>query len=136
MDEPQTLQELDATECRRLLQSHDVRVGRAGIVDDDGRPVVLPLNFQLHHDVLVLRTGDGELLRAVQAGRPLAFEVDTVDPAWREGWSVLVRGVPEEVTDPDRIAELRQLGVSVWAPGPRDRWVLLPLEDISGRRLV
>ena len=136
MEPLQTLQELDASECRRLLQAGNVRVGRMGFVDDEGRPLVLPLNFQLHEDAVVLRTGEGEVLGAVHAGRPVAFEVDHLDHAWREGWSVLVRGVPEEVTDEASLQRLSRLGLSTWAPGQRDRWVRRPTDEITGRRIL
>lgn len=127
---------LDVDECRRLLQTRAVRVGRVGFVADDGRPTVLPLNFCWDGDALVLRTGESSLLAAVRGGHPLAFEVDEVDPAWREGWSVLVRDVAEEITDPGELERVQRLPLRPWAPGAKPHWVRLPIVDLSGRRLV
>ena len=51
----------------------------------------------------------------------VAFEVDAADEATRTGWSVVVRGVLAESTDPVHLARLRALPLYPWAPGERSR---------------
>lgn len=59
------------------------------------------------------------LLRSADA----AFEIDGIDETSRTGWSVIVRGVTDEVTDPSEVRRLDGLGLEPWAPGPKAHWV-------------
>ncbi len=67
----------------------------------------------------------------------VAFEVDHVDEALSQGWSVLVQGRARTVTDPDVARRLDALAYSrPWADGDeRDLWVRLDEERITGRRI-
>lgn len=130
------MQMLDAEDCRRLLRQSPLGVGRVAFTDDDGELLVLPFNYRLDGDDVVLRTGEGQLLGAVHAGRWLAFEADTVDPAWQDGWSVLVQGVAEEIADPAELERVQRLPLHAWAPGRKSHWLRLATEHISGRRIL
>lgn len=127
---------LDAAACRELLRTHALHVGRVAFTGADGVPVVLPTNFRLDGEAVVLRTGDGQLLAAIRAGGPVAFEVDHLDPAWKDGWSVLVQGVAAEITDIGALDRVQRLGLRPWAPGHKSHWLRLPTERISGRRIM
>lgn len=126
---------LDSRTCLQLLRSQAVHVGRVGFTDGDDRPVVLPLNFRLDGDDVVLRTGESRLLAAVRAGRFVAFEVDRVDPAWEDGWSVLVQGKAEEISGLGELERVQRLPLRPWAPGHKSHWLRLPTDHISGRRI-
>lgn len=126
---------LDSQACRQLLQAHAVHVGRVGFTDGDGRPVVVPLNFRLDGDDVVLRTGESELLAAVRAGRSVAFEVDQIDPAWEDGWSVLIQGKAKEISGLGELERIQRLPLRPWAPGHKSHWLRLPADHISGRRI-
>ncbi|MCO1656365.1 pyridoxamine 5'-phosphate oxidase family protein [Pseudonocardia sp. S2-4] len=69
----------------------------------------------------------------------VTFEVDEIDQRSRSGWSVLVRGLAEEITGAHR-AELVErttaTGVTPWAPGEHGHWIRLIPQDIGGRRIV
>jgi hypothetical protein len=55
------------------------------------------------------------------------------------GWSVLVRGLAEEVTSEHRtelIERTKASGVEPWAPGDHGHWIRLIPQEISGRRIV
>jgi hypothetical protein len=72
-------------------------------------------------------------------GSQLTFEVDQIDQQTRSGWSVLVRGLAEEVTSEHRdelIERTKASGVEPWAPGHRGHWIRLIPHSISGRRIV
>ncbi|MFC5238221.1 pyridoxamine 5'-phosphate oxidase family protein [Pseudonocardia zijingensis] len=80
----------------------------------------------------------GTKLDAVQHTN-VAFEVDEIDRHTRSGWSVLVRGLAEEVTPAHReelVAHTKGTGLTTWAPGEHGHWVRLIPQAISGRRIV
>jgi nitroimidazol reductase NimA-like FMN-containing flavoprotein (pyridoxamine 5'-phosphate oxidase superfamily) len=127
------LEVLSAQECDRLLAENVI--GRVAFVAD-GEPVVLPVNYRLHRGAVVFRTARGEKLEAAARRAPVAFEIDGWDPDTQTGWSVLVRGVAEEVLDEDQVAELETLGLRPWADSPQRRiWVRIRREDVTGRRV-
>jgi uncharacterized protein len=126
------LEVLDRDACVALLRTG--YLGRLAFVAD-GRPKVLPMNYRLHDDAVVVRTEHGALLEAV-AGRPVAFEVDAVDPGYHTGWSVVVEGTAVEVTDASELAEVERLPLRPWAPGERSRYLRIPLDEVSGRRIA
>lgn len=80
---------LSEQECLRLLRTHPIAVGRFGVTDTDGHPLIIPANYRLDGDTVVVRTGIGSVLADRAAGHKVAFQVDEIDPAWQEGWSVL-----------------------------------------------
>jgi nitroimidazol reductase NimA-like FMN-containing flavoprotein (pyridoxamine 5'-phosphate oxidase superfamily) len=126
---------LDEAECRRLLAGQEV--GRVAFVGADGFPVVLPVNYVVDGDLVALRTESGAKADHLPLHR-VAFEVDGFE-RWNEsGWSVLVQGYGQEVTDAvgERFADLRRRGLATWAPGQKDRWLTIDIHRISGRRIV
>lgn len=127
--------ELAPEDCVRLLKT--VPVGRVGVTMD-ALPVVLPVNFVVNDGTIVLRTVPGTKLDAATAGMVVAFEVDnygTSNEPW--GWSVLVRGVAEEITDPTELQTVRALPLESWAlDGSADRYVKIVPTMISGRRII
>jgi uncharacterized protein len=135
MSERHGLREIPMEECLRLLAGHHVHLGRIGIVLD-GEPVILPMNYRYHDGAVVVRTGWEDLLEAAGRNDVLAFQVDSVDVGWEEGWSVLVRGRASEVVDPDQVNRLKGLPLRPWAPGERDRFVRIPATQVTGRRIA
>jgi nitroimidazol reductase NimA-like FMN-containing flavoprotein (pyridoxamine 5'-phosphate oxidase superfamily) len=124
---------LDRSECLELLRG-DV-VGRVGIVVH-GAPLVLPVNYAMDGEAVVFRTGEGSKLSA--AGRaPACFELDGFDRDTHAGWSVLVSGRLEEVTEHQHaeLVRLQGIGVSPWIPEGRDHWMRLDPTWITGRRV-
>lgn len=120
--------------CLKLLESK--RVGRLAFVADGGQPIVLPVNYAVAADIVLFRTGVGTKLEAA-LGAKVAFQVDDIDVERASGWSVLVQGVAEEITDdPGGFAAiLRESLAPTWVPGPADHSVRIVPRLISGRRL-
>ena len=88
--------------------------------------------------VIVIRTNAGTKLAAADHAN-VTFEVDYIDQRTRSGWSVLVRGLAEEVTSEHRaelIERTMASGVEPWAPGHRGHWMRLIPHSISGRWIV
>lgn len=129
-----TTEVLSPPECRSLLGSH--RVGRLAVIAGD-YPMVVPVNYAVDGDVIVFRSGPGTKLEAAQRCN-VAFEVDHIDLDHREGWSVLVTGRAEVVTedhDPALVARTTALQVDPLDPTGKEAWVRILVTSISGRRL-
>ncbi len=129
------LQHLSAAECFALLAGQ--QIGRLGVNAAD-YPLIFPVNYALDHGVIVIRTSEGtKLANAVHAN--VTFEVDDIDQQRRSGWSVLIRGLAEELTSHHRtevIERTKTAAVTPWAPGEHGHWLRLIPHAVSGRRLV
>ncbi|MFD8236645.1 helix-turn-helix domain-containing protein [Streptomyces sp. NPDC059696] len=124
--------ELTEAECRSLLSTHGV--GRLAVPADSG-PLVVPLNYSVVDGGIVFRTEPGTA-PAQADGQRVAFEVDRIDEAFSEGWSVLVRGPATTVMDPDETARLAEQAYSTpWAGGRRDLWLRIEPVAVTGRRI-
>ena len=127
------LEILDRAECLRLLQT--ATLGRIGLTSQ-ALPTVLPVNFRLAGDRLLVRTGSGSKLDAATRNAVVAFEVDAFDSLYHSGWSVVVTGLAQEVTDPDELDRLQPDSIPRWAPQGSSRVVAISTEVISGRRIL
>lgn len=125
-------EELDQAECLALLAT--VSVGRVGI-SSSALPAIIPVNFILNGNDILFRTVPGKILHAAHTAAVVAFEADQLGSATAESWSVLARGIAEEVTDPTQRAELERLVPTSWAfEGGANYLVRIPPILISGRR--
>lgn len=125
---------LSTEECMALLNT--VSVGRIALTRD-ALPVILPVNFVVDGHSILVRTGDGAVLRAARAGGTVvAFEVDNLDDLTLSGWSVLVTGTLREVTAVSAVLRAEQLPLAPWAGGERRHFVRITPGLISGRRVV
>lgn len=127
------LEILDTSECFRLLES--AAIGRVGVTVS-ALPEVLPVYYVMVDGDILFRTGAGTKLDAAARKAVVAFEVDGADTTTRSGWSVLVVGTSEEVTDPDHAVRALGLLPDGWVPGEHQRIVRLTPRRISGRRIV
>jgi nitroimidazol reductase NimA-like FMN-containing flavoprotein (pyridoxamine 5'-phosphate oxidase superfamily)/DNA-binding transcriptional regulator YiaG len=126
------VRKLMPAECRRLIAPGGV--GRIAFGTLAG-PVVVPVNFAVLADTLVVRTAEGTVIDR-HADEQVALEVDHIDEALCQGWSVLVRGSAHRVAHP---AELRRLqedaAVWPWAGGEREVYVRIIPREVTGRRI-
>jgi uncharacterized protein len=124
---------LPADECRRLLATR--QLGRIGLVGGPF-PLILPVNYMVDGDAVVIRTDSPKITAAAHHTR-VAFEVDDIDERTRSGWSVLVQALAEEVTGArrDELVERVHTG-SPWAPGEHGHWIRLIPKIVTGRRIV
>jgi uncharacterized protein len=121
---------ITADECRRLL-AEDV-IGRVGVVIG-ATPMILPVNYALDGDDIVMRTMPGSRLDVGQGHA--AFEVDRFDRESQCGWSVLVTGHLEEVSsyNATELERVQALPVQPWAKGERNLWLRLRPGFVTGR---
>ncbi|MER5757431.1 pyridoxamine 5'-phosphate oxidase family protein [Streptomyces sp. NPDC002088] len=128
------LRDLSPEECRTLLSTHGV--GRVAVSASDGHPAVVPVNYEVIDDAIVFRTAPGSVTAAA-ADKEVAFEVDHVDDALSQGWSVLAVGPASVVTDPDTVRRLTQHAhTTPWAGGKREMWVAIRPTSLTGRRIT
>jgi uncharacterized protein len=124
---------LSREECLRLVGT--ARIGRVGMTSA-ALPLVLPVNFALDGEEIVIRTAAGTKLDAALRNAVVAFEVDEIDPLYHSGWSVMVTGMAREMRSEEDLARARSLPLRPWAPGTRDAYIAIPVQLISGRRIV
>lgn len=122
---------LEAGECMRLLA--DGGIGRVVFVSEHG-PEAVPVNFTMYEGAVVIRTAEGSVL-AGQLDRQVAFEVDSLDGAQHQGWSVLLSGQARRVANPAVVSRMRAI-LEPWA-GEEDRHLYLMIDPsrIGGRRI-
>ncbi|MGZ4590113.1 MAG: helix-turn-helix domain-containing protein [Actinomycetes bacterium] len=132
---PAGVEILEREECMRLLRRSTL--GRVAF-QAQSRPMVLPVNFIVVRDALIVRTSESATL-ATSAPDSVAFEVDDVHPldgSRHEAWSVVVQGTMRRVTG----AELDRLEVlpllEPWAPGLRRAYLSIEPERVTGRRFL
>jgi nitroimidazol reductase NimA-like FMN-containing flavoprotein (pyridoxamine 5'-phosphate oxidase superfamily) len=133
-DEPTVvwMDDLDAEACWTLLDR--VPVGRVAFVLH-GETLVLPVNHRIDGHSVLIRTGEGALLNGLAGGGDAAFEVDEMDAFSETGWSVLVKGNANEVSDPTDRAEVERLNLHPWATGRKDHWIRIVPRSVTGRAI-
>lgn len=125
------LRELDRADCERLLRR--ATFGRVVLVSPRG-PEIVPVNYAVQGDAVVIHTSPDGLLARHAHGSPLAFEVDMVDDVRWHGWSVVARGVGELVAAPQDDAAERTR-VRPWADGDRSTELRLAWTELTGRQV-
>lgn len=133
---PTELQELSRDECLRLLAASSF--GRVAVSTYGTAPVIRPVNYAFDQpsQSVVFRTDPGSKLHALLHSTHAAFEVDGTDEDSHTGWSVIIVGVTEEVSNRIDIRHLERIGLEPAAPGPKDHWVRIRARQVSGRRIV
>ena len=104
-------------------------IGRLAVITPDGLPFVVPVNYALDGETVVFRTDVGTKFDALLR-HPVGFQVDSIDPDHRTGWTVLVQGIAHETTP----QEVEHLTVEPWT-GPKKHWVRVVPRHVSGRRI-
>jgi nitroimidazol reductase NimA-like FMN-containing flavoprotein (pyridoxamine 5'-phosphate oxidase superfamily) len=123
---------LSEQQCLELLASHEL--GRVGLMLED-QPEIFPVNYSSDGLVVVFKTSRSTRLDRATEGR-IAFEIDGWDAKSGVGWSVMLKGVAQDVsTSHDPFASaLRARPVRPLAPGERELWIAIYPSEVSGRR--
>jgi uncharacterized protein len=115
-------------DCLDLLRSQ--RIGRLALVVD-GRIEIFPVNYAVDGRAVLFRTNDGRKLRG-SGSSEVAFEVDSIEADAHAGWSVVIHGHPEDITDQ---AGTDPNNVQPWA-GRKELLVRITPQSITGRRVI
>ncbi|MCW2680702.1 MAG: hypothetical protein JWM62_2103 [Frankiales bacterium] len=128
-----TLSRMGRAECLELLASR--RAGRLAYIARAGVPDVVPVNYLLHGEDVLVRTGVGPKLQAAERGEVMTLEADDLDEEAQAGWSVVVSGPAHRLS----AAEVRALADDAlprtWAGGPRFAVLRIRTKRVEGRRL-
>ena len=134
-----TLTELDEAESLRLIAQGEI--GRIAYASRFG-PAVLPVNYKWHDGAIVFRTArhsalDEDLQTGIAGGEYIvAFEIDELDMAMRQGWSVLIQGPAHHVESEAERKAAAEAGVEPWAGGVRELFIRIVPTRITGRRIT
>lgn len=124
--------ELDRAQCLDLLRSaHIARV----VLSIKCIPVALPVNAAVQDDCVIFSTDSGSKLTASVEGQVVSVEADHMDFTYRTGWSVLLTGRAQLVTEAADI-EWASSRLQAWVPEPHSFLVRVQSTLISGRRFT
>ena len=126
-----TTETLGSRDCWALLAS--ARVGRLAL-NVDGRPEIFPVNHVVDHGTVVFRTAPGTKLAGVRGTTPVAFEVDGLDLEAGVAWSVVLKGRAVRVSGRNQVLEAAALPIFPWHDTPKNSFVRLEADEVSGRR--
>jgi transcriptional regulator with XRE-family HTH domain len=139
---------LTADDCRAMIKPGGL--GRILFVEPGRGPVAIPVNYRMDGDDVVFRVSSrGPITAALQAPPEAAqapagadspqasvsFDVDHLDEALGEGWSVLLTGSARLITDAAEVGRVGSLGVEPWAGGERETYVRLVVRQATGRAI-
>ena len=129
--------ELTEQECHARLERHEHRLGRLAFADDGDPnwPTVLPVNYAYHDREIFFRTVEGSKLYAALRRQRVAFEVDHVDLAWNQGWSVIAIGTLDIVRDDGQRAAIDAV-LHSWVTNLDEQLVRLDVEQLTGREII
>jgi uncharacterized protein len=129
---------LSRQECLQLLANRSV--GRLAFNGRIGVALILPVNYVLNGDEILIRTGPGTKVQAAERREVVSLEIDEFDEAARTGWSVVVTG--ECRISRDAAFGAAQTGSEPparpvpWVAGPRSIIIRMAVTHVSGRRLA
>lgn len=129
---PPALDTLDPERCTALISPGGV--GRVVFHELRG-PIAVPVNFRMLDGEVVFRTAPSAALLQSLGDGPISFEVDHIDEALGEGWSVLFSGQAHVISDPAERQAAKTTGVAPWAGGDRDVYVRIVSNHVTGRRI-
>ena len=117
------------TRDQRLCQ-----IGRVAVTVG-ALPAIYTVSFVLEDEHLLFRVAQCSVLRRAVNGSVVAFSADHFDEDDEDGWTVMVRGIGEEVRDEALAVSLRSLPLRSYSEAPeRDCFVKVSLTQMSGAR--
>lgn len=123
---------LSTSESLALMR--DSVVGRLAVVVG-GQPEIFPVNHVVDHGSVVFRTAAGtKLVNCL--GAPVAFEADGYDVDTGQAWSVVVKGVANEIREREAVIEALALPLFPWLTSTKPRFVRIDPVSVSGRRFT
>jgi uncharacterized protein len=127
---PAELFELDRPTCLALLTTQ--HVGR--LIIDAATPVIRVVNYTTFEHTIMFRSDSGPQIDAI-VDKPVVFEADMIDQRTHSGWSVVLHGVARDVSG--HLDGFGAAGATVqpWAPGPKNRWIGIAIDEVTGRLL-
>jgi nitroimidazol reductase NimA-like FMN-containing flavoprotein (pyridoxamine 5'-phosphate oxidase superfamily) len=132
------VERLDEAECLELLGTEGL--GRL-VYNSRYGPTALPVEYKVYEGSIVFRTAqdtftDEDLRTGIaHAEYHVALEIDQIDLAAREGWTVLVRGAAHHLDTEAERASIVDTGVEPWIEGEPEHFVRINPTHIWGHRI-
>lgn len=95
------------------------------------QPDIFPVNYVVDGQSVVFRTAEGTKLAELVLNRWVAFEADGWDD--KGGWSVVLRGKAERITDPEELERAEKLPLRPFVQSVKTNFVRIPAGKITGR---
>jgi hypothetical protein len=124
------LESLTTDQCEEHLAPGGV--GRI-ILSTGSGPIAVPVNFVFADGAIMFKTSES---MTTNVAGVVAFEVDHIDEAMSEGWSVLVRGHARLIEDPGERLAAARFDIEPWAGGERPNLVSISPFEMTGRVIV
>lgn len=124
--------ELPKEACEELLGK--AVIGRLGVIID-GKPQVFPISHVYEGGSVIFPTNDRTKMHAALAWPWVGFEVDGIDADSGHGWSVMLQGRAEEITDADVIERAAARRTAPWRIGESVHWIRIVPTEMAGRRI-
>jgi hypothetical protein len=134
VSDERSLGELSRAEALYLLAS--VSVGRL-VFTHQALPAIRPVNHLVEGDRVVIGLTAGSAIAASSGagGTVVAYEADSLDPAERSGWTVIVVGLARLEADPDAVLRYRTR-LRPWLAGATTDVLTVSSEIVTGCRLI
>ena len=135
ISQPRQLRPLSRAESLRLLGG--VSLGRL-VFTHLALPAIRPVNHVVDGDRVIIRTYHGTAIAHAVGGHPgtvVAYEADVIDPETHLGWSVIVVGRANRVTD-RAAADHYRAQLQPWVAGGMDDVIAIQADMIDGFRLI
>jgi nitroimidazol reductase NimA-like FMN-containing flavoprotein (pyridoxamine 5'-phosphate oxidase superfamily) len=132
--DPGNLDEIGIIECWQLLCTQPI--GRVAVILGD-YAVVFPVTYTVRDRSILYWTNAGTKLDAIRRSN-VTFEVDEIDRIHRSGWSVMAKGVAQEISTEGGSQEPSGANPTIttsWAPGTREHLIRLQPHQVTGRRI-
>ena len=126
------LESLTVEQCEAELAAGGI--GRIVYSSERG-PVAMPMNYQFTDGEIVFNT-DIAMASLLEAGGVVSFEIDRVDDAMSEGWSVVASGSARRIVEPDERSRLCSLDLEAWAGDENRKLVAIKPHELTGRVIV
>jgi len=128
MNTPASVAELTDEECWERLSANSL--GRLATAVA-GNPHIFPEHSYADGKTLLIRTAPGTKLLELTIHHDVAFEVDGYTDD--EAWSVIVKGVAEQLEHQSEIDEADRQPLVPWIPTLKYRYVRITPLTITGR---
>ena len=95
------------------------------------QPDIFPVNYVVDGQSVVFRTAEGTKLAEIVLNKQVAFEADMWDE--KGGWSVVLRGKAERITDPDELERVEKLPLRPFVDTVKTNFMRISAGKITGR---
>lgn len=93
---------------------------------------IAPVNYAVDERRIVFRTSEGSKLLGVVMNEDVAFEIDRIDDAAQNAWSVVARG-RAHILEGEDARGADNLRLRPWVSSQKSNVVAITVEEVTGR---